>query len=255
MNSELSKFVYGAIGGGAVTAAWKMLDTYVVQPRFTSSSEAKKKIFLYGRPLYLNCYQLEYRLSHILEQLEANKSDRVLPLKRSPTEALSLEWFTKEGYYATSSAYVIACLAAWITLFQADVVFLPFKKKSTAAQFFDLIEHFKISLSTDTVLWYYYLDGIGEMLVDEKHDRPMAFSAFSRRLFNDPSFRDYYDQLFQFLQKVASGSCSDQIRKAVSALRDIKSFLAEHDVVPGIEAYDRVPGDREHTLAAPSRAA
>jgi len=250
MNPELSKFVYGAIGGGAVTAVWKMLDTYVVQPRFTSSSEAKKKVILYGRPLYLNCYQLEYRLSHILKKLEAKKYDEVLPLKRSPSEATSLDWFTKDGYYATSSAYVIACLASWITLFQADVVFLPFRKKSIAAQFFNLIERFKISLSTDTILWYHYLDGVGEMLVDEEHDRPMAFSAFSRRLFNDRSFRDYYDQLFQFLQKIASDSSSDQIRKTISALRDIKGFLAEHDVVPGIEAYERAPGNREHALTA-----
>jgi hypothetical protein len=255
VNPDVSQFLYGAIGGGAVAAAWKMLDTYVVQPRFISSAEAKRKVILYGRPLYLNCYQLEYRLNHILKKLEAKNYDEVVPLKRSPSEARSLEWFTKDGYYATSSAYVIACLAAWISLFQADVVFLPFRKRSIAAQFFDLIERFKISVSTNTILWYHYLDGIGEMLVDEKHDRPMTFSSFSHKLLDDASFRDYYDQLFQFLQQVASDSCSNQIRSATSALRDIKTFLAENNVVPGIESYERAPSDRERPVIATTHAA
>jgi len=121
------------------------------------------------------------------------------------------------------------------------VVFLPFKRASLAAQFFDLIERYKVAVSTKTILWYHYIDGIGELLVEDGHDRPMAFATFSYKLLKDQSFRGYYDQLFQFLRQVGSGEYGDQLKQTVAAVHSIKRFLAENKVVPIIEAYDHLP--------------
>ena len=243
MGDGLSSFLYGAVGGGLVATLLRVFEQYWVAPWLTSSAEAKHKLVLYGRPLYLGCHQLEFRLTHIGLQQQQERSNGIESLKCSLSEARSLEWFTKNGYYLTSSAYVIACVAAWISLYQRDVVFLPFRHKSLAAQFFNLIERFKITVSTKTILWYHYIDGIGELLVETGHDRPMPFSRFSEKLFTDLPFRQYYDQLFQFLQQVGAGEYREHIGQTVIAVRDIKRFLADNDVVPVIEAYDHLPSD------------
>ena len=121
---------------------------------------------------------------------------------------------------------------------------MPFKRASLAAQFFDLIERYKVAVSTKTILWYHYIDGIGELLVEDGHDRPMAFATFSYKLLKDQSFRGYYDQLFQFLRQVGSGEYGDQLKQTVAAVHSIKRFLAEKKVVPIIEAYDHLPEER-----------
>jgi hypothetical protein len=240
----LASFMYGAVGGGVVATALRVLEQSLVTPWFTSSAEAKRKLILYGRPLYLSCHQFEFRFTHICEQQQENRPSGIQSLQVSTAAAQSVDWFTKEGYYAASSAYVLACVASWISLYQKDVVFLPFKRASMAAEFFGWIERFKIDVSTKTILWYHYIDGIGELLIEEGHDRPMPFSTFSYRLLKDEKFRSYYDQLFQFLCRVGSGDYHDQLRKTVAAVKAIKLFLAEKYVVPTIAAYDHLPSDR-----------
>ena len=78
-----------------------------------------------------------------------------------PEKGSGLDWYTKEGYYATSTVYLLAYVSAWITLLQRDIVFLEFKRESLTAQFFQCVEHFKGSISTKTILWYHYLVGMG----------------------------------------------------------------------------------------------
>jgi hypothetical protein len=60
---------------------------------------------------------------------------------------------------------LIALVACWIVTLQRDVVFLPFERKTDTTDFLNLVERFKIALSTRTMLWYHYIDGIGERLM------------------------------------------------------------------------------------------
>jgi hypothetical protein len=239
----LSSFMYGAVGGGLVATTLRVLEQYWVNPWFISSAEAKRKLVLYGRPLYFSCHQMAFRFTHISQQQQEHRPQGIKSLQESPTDANSIEWFTKQGYYAVSTAYVIACVASWISLYQKDVVFLPFKDASLAAQFFNLIERFKVAVSTKTILWYYYIDGIGELLVEDGRDRPMPFSTFACKLLKEQPFRGYYDQLFQFLHHVGSGEYGDQLKQTVAAVQAIKHFLAENKVVPIIEAYDHLSAE------------
>ncbi len=233
MQNELLTFLFGAVGGGLVAALFRIVETYWVTPHLNENIEARKKLLLYAKPFWLDCHELEFRLKAIRAKQQSSNPQELEALKFSPRSARSVGWFTKEGYYVTSTAYLIASVAAWIVAFQQDVAFLQFGKETLTNQFFRLIEHFKAAISaTPSILWYHYVDGIGERLCPEGHNRPMPFSLFCQRMYDDESFREYYDQLFLFLGCLATGQYQEQIDKVLHVLERIKSFLQENDIVP-----------------------
>jgi len=236
MSSDLSNFVYGAVAGGVVAVALRILETYWIGPRLTASREAREKLLLYSRHLYFSCGQAAFRLRYIGKQIR-EKRPGIVFLKRSPKDAKSIEWFTKDGYYVTSTAYLIALVACWIFILQRDIVFLPFKRKADTREFLNLVERLKTGLSTRTILWYHYIDGLGERLIrqDSDHPRPMGVSQFSQKLHTDEMFRDYYDQLMQFLSQVASGAYLEQIEEAAKTLDQLRRFLVMKRAVSEIE--------------------
>jgi hypothetical protein len=141
MDGEISQLVYGAIGGGLVAALFRIAEQWI-ERRSVQSLEARRTLAKYAKPLWLACHELEQRLTHIHAGLKNPQA-----LTRGPEMGFTLDWYTKEGYYATSTVYLFACVSAWITLFQRDLVFLEFKRESLTAQFFQCVEHFKISIS------------------------------------------------------------------------------------------------------------
>jgi hypothetical protein len=237
MSSDVSTFLYGAVAGGVVALILRVVETYWLGPRLVASREAREKLLLYSRHLYFSCGQAGFRLKYITQQMKQRSPGGIASLRLSQKNAKSLEWFTKEGYYITSTAYVIALVACWIVILQRDVVFLPFKRKADTADFLNLVERFKTGLSTHTILWYHYIDGIGERLILEGRDkpRPMGLSVFSQNLHTDVMFRDYYDQIFQFLNQAASGSYLAEIEEAANTLEHMRQFLVVKKAVSEIE--------------------
>ena len=229
MNADISNFLYGAVGGGMVATGMRITETYLISPRFSESIEARKKLFVYARPLSYACHELEYRLSAVLDEIHG-KVAADSALRFSPKQAESIDWFT-EGYYVTSPAYLIASVSSWIQLYERDVVFLKFGRLSLTRQFFILIEQFKSSFSNrGSILWFYYVNGIGEQLVDRDNNRPMTMTDFIYKLHEDELFRSYYDQLFTFLNQVSEGRYLDNIQDVIQQANEIKRFLVENRV-------------------------
>lgn len=231
MNENLSNFLFGVLGGGLVATGFRLAETYWLAPRLTESAEARKKLFLYARPLSHACHELEFRLRALLPKMREGMNDTCTALSLSPKQAKSIDWFTKDGYYLTSTAYLLALVSCWIQLYERDVVFLKFGRSSLTKQFFDLIEDFKNILSRrGSILWFHYVNGIGELLIAPTGDRPMTMSEFIYKLYEDELFRDYYDQLFIFLNQVTSGKFLDNLEDAVQQLSKIKEFLVQNQV-------------------------
>jgi hypothetical protein len=223
---ELSKVLFGAVGGGLAATVFRLVDEKLDSRRKERES-AQATLKKYAKPLWLAAHDLEFRLGHM-----AHLKNRPA-LKFSPPQGHQLDWYVKYGYYATSTAYLISCVASWLGLFQRDVVFLDFGKESQSARFFRLIEDFRATLS-QSILWHQYIDGIGSELVEQGARQPMTFSAFCRRLHQDETFRIFYDQLFQFLAKTADGEYEDVLAKTLDKLRLIMSFLSDLRVVPNL---------------------
>jgi hypothetical protein len=229
--NALSGFFYGAIGGGSVAFAFRFVENYLIAPRFSESLEARNKLFIYAKPLWLACHELEFRLTMISDKLSSREQGGPrTSLSFSLASAQSIDWFTKDGYYITSSAYLISAVSCWIQLYERDVVFLRFGRSSLTKKFFDLVQEFKIRLSSHSILWFHYVNGIGEELTDKTGNRPITLSEFTKRLYQDELFKGYYDQLFIFLNEVAKEKYLDNIDAASKVLRDIKCFLEENRV-------------------------
>jgi hypothetical protein len=234
MNGELTGLLWGAIGGGAVALVFRTLEKAWIDVHVGESLEARQKLRKYANPFWLACNDLERRFTQILAKLQSNGN--LDPLRLSPDNATPVQWYVKDGYYVTSTAYLIANVAAWIALFQRDVVFLRFRKHSATARFFHLVESLKAELSKEptSILWYHYLNGVGEYLID--HDVPMSIATFSSRLATDGGFRAYYDQLFQFLRRLTSRDHEDLLKATVGTLQEIKQCLEHNGAVPEISA-------------------
>ena len=108
------------------------------------------------------------------------------------------------------------------SVFERDVVFLDFGDDELTTKFLDLIEGYKIELSS-SILWYLYLNGIGAELIVEETNQPLTFSGFSRKMYQDAELRAYYDQLFQYLYKVSERKYEQQITD-VLPLHDLGSI-------------------------------
>ncbi len=237
MSAGFEGLLLGAVGGGVVALVLRIVETHWLGPTFTESREAHKTLLRYSRPLALSCDDAEYRIDRILKQADRSEA---IAFKCSPSDAKSLDWFTRDGYYVTSTAYLLSAVLAWIALLQRDVVFLRFRRKSVTTEFFDRIRNLRVALSTGTYLWYYYLDWIGERLVPEGADRPMSLSAFSEKLLTTPSFRQCYDQLFEFLRRCADGEFIEELRATLQCLRELKVFLQRHGAVPDVTLREQV---------------
>ena len=236
MNVELNGFLWGALGGGAVALVFRTVEKALIDVRIAESIEARQKVQKYAKPFWLACNDLEWRLHHILEKLATGGN--LEPLRWSPDDSTPVRWYVEEGYYVASTAYLVASVAAWIRLFQRDVVFLRFGKDSTTAEFFRLVESLKAGLSKDppSILWYHYFNGIGEYLIE--NDVPMSIAAFTNKLAADRGYLAYYGQLFRFLHRLAGKDHEALLKSTLTTLRDIKLCLEKNGAVPGISAAE-----------------
>jgi len=221
-------WVGGAIGGAAVTAVFKLAEK-IYELRMTQSLEARRTLSKYAKPLWFACHNFEHRVKRLEKGL---KNPNVL----APPQPRALEWYTKAGYFVTSTAYLISAVAAWINLFERDVVFLEFREGALTAEFFRQIEGLKNALSDKpSVLWYHYLDAIGEQLLVDEARKPMTFAAFIQMLHRDSAFREFYDQLFQYLYQLKSDRFKEHLDHLLEATQSVKKFLEDHEAVPRLE--------------------
>ena len=230
IDEGLSQLIYGAVGGGLVALIWKTVDTYVIGVRLGESVEARKKLRAYARPLWLECRELRFRMTQIRDKLQGDDPDGGLrALQARPPDPHDVAWYTQDGYFATSTAYLIAAVAAWIRLYQRDVVFLEFGARSATHAFFKLTEDLQRTYSArPSILWYYYFSAIGEMLVDRDVHAPLTMAQFTLRLAEDERFRAFYAQLFEFVARMGRGDYLEVVGKVIQAISDIGSFLQRH---------------------------
>lgn len=237
MNSGLSGLLYGAIGGGIIAVLLKFIEAYWIDFRLGERLKARQKLRHYAKPLWLDCRELRFRLEHLAEKHRlANPIEALETLALIPREhAKTLEWYTKEGYYVTSTAYLVASVACWIRLFQRDVVFLQFGKTSSTTEFFHLIEKLKQAISKPpSLLWYLYFNGIGEQLISGDGRYPLTTAQFAIKLHTDGLFSEYYDQLFQFLKELTKPLNISIIDEVNTTLQDLQLYLERHGSVPAI---------------------
>lgn len=225
--------VSGSIGGGIFSFYQKKKNAHI-----DDEIEAKRKLKKYSKSLWFDLHEINSRLEHIKANLELNNINEVKPLTYYPDLSKDIDWYTKDGYYITSTAYLFSSLSCWISIYQRDITFLDFGKDSNSAKFYRKVEGLKQAVSNTSkrsILWYYYFNGIGENIIEKMQNSPITFAQFIHQLDSNIKFRLFYSQTFYFLNTLSKVESIDLIEHIIKSIEDCKSFLEQHINIPKID--------------------
>jgi hypothetical protein len=190
--------------------------------------------------LRLSCHELRLQMEEIRTALKpGNPSaeetrDALLKIPRNDFGGRA-DWLVKTGYLSMITAYKIAAFSSWMRIYQMAVLqaLLTVKWDNFIPELFDKFDSYKISASRNTVLWYNYIDAIGERLVTTsgEHTGPLGFGEFCKRYHDDSEFLYFFDQVHMFIHFMGrkdqpwSTSYPKVLDDMVESLHDIEKLF------------------------------
>jgi hypothetical protein len=191
--------------------------------------------------LWLSCYELRRHLEAIKATLSGGGTsadamrDALLKIPRNDFGGRP-DWFVKTGYFSMITAYKIAAFSAWMKIYQKAVLraLLAGRGNKLIRGLFQAFDAYKVAASSNTVLWYNYLESVGEWIIVAEGDltSPIGFSEFCRRYQNDHEFLFYFDQLHMFIHFMArrdepwASNYQHALSGMIDALKGLEGFLA-----------------------------
>ena len=216
------------------------LAKYLIEPWYSARALRRK----YATALWIACSDLHIHLDRIREQMGAGDPRTRNALKKIPRNdsGRRADWFAKEGYYTTTTAYKIAAVSAWLRIYQRELLFLPYAaSRSFLSQLYARADELKSSISTKTCFWYDYLDAVGDRLVSQLGDvgsggslAPMSFAEFCRRYATDQDFLLFYDQVHRYIHLIGDGQPPyiESVKKVLESLKKVMGFLERQRLLP-----------------------
>jgi hypothetical protein len=208
--------------------------------------------------LWLSCRELRLHLVEIHGTMQgggdqaASTRDSLLKIPTNDYRG-DAGWFVKTGYLTMLTAYKIAAFSAWLRIYQNHLLTYSFFQRTRKSLSF-VYKHasdFKIIISRNTILWYYYIDAIGDRICVARDSRfsPITFAEFCGNYFTDPGFRGFFDQLHMFLHFVGRTE-PDYARRyreimpqLISKLEEIETYLHDENLLIGLHIeHDRTTG-------------
>jgi len=151
------------------------------------------------------------------------------------------DWFAKEGYYTTCTVYKIAAMSAWLRIYQRELLFLPYSASQRfLSKLYTSADGLKASFSTNTCLWYDYLDAVGDALVVQPigapssgAPMPLSFAGFCERYTTDSRFRLFYEQVHMYVWFIADGQHPylDSVQSVLKALDNLATLLKKEKLL------------------------
>lgn len=179
-----------------------------------------------------------------LEQVQKKISEKdgkaIDALKKIPDYDFKgrVDWFTKQGYYATVTAYRIAVVSCWLHIYQRELLISAYRKsRSFLFALYSNADKLKAAFGQDTCLWHDYFDAIGSKLEDRAGDtlRPMPFGAFCDRSASDAAFRKFFEQLQYFIGFLARSRYPETTGRVYQALKSLTELLETENLLAGLE--------------------
>jgi len=226
---------------------------FLIEPRYEARAIRRK----YATALYIACKELSLHLAHTFERLHSAGSRVGDAMKKIPNNDFhgNPAWFTKDGYYATITAYKIAVASAWLRIYQNALLFSPYpESQSFLNELYGRAQNLKVAFSTGTCLWYYYLDAIGERLIEEdtKLASTLTFAKFCGRYANDSDFRVFFEQVHMYIWFLGNKDPKylDTLPRIQECLLDLIRLLEQRNLLPGfhVERPAAAMGELEKAL-------
>jgi hypothetical protein len=192
--------------------------------------------------LWLSCSELRRHLEAIKATLaSSNPAAMRNSLKKIPlndTKGEGADWLVKDGYFCMITAYKIAAFSSWMKIYQRAVlrILLTVGWSRFISELFEKFDSYKIAASQNTVLWYNYIDAIGEKIIVAEADfsSPLGFSDFCKKYNSDREFLEYFDQLHMFIHFLGSDdqrwmdAHQTALNNMIVALQSIEEFIRKH---------------------------
>jgi hypothetical protein len=192
--------------------------------------------------LWLSCYELRRHLEAIKTTLGSGgraadaMRDALLKIPRNDFGGRA-DWFVKTGYFSMITAYKIAVFSAWMKIYQTAVLraLLTATGSRFISDLFQKFDSYKVAASQNTILWYNYLESVGEKIITPEGDltSPVGFSEFCNRYYSDREFLYYFDQLHMFIhfmgrkEEPLASNYQHALAEMIDALKDLENFLAD----------------------------
>jgi hypothetical protein len=188
--------------------------------------------------VWLSCHELRCHLEEIKGKLERKSEggtrDALMKIPRHDFKRP--DWFVKWGYLSMITAYKIAAFSSWMRIYQTAVLQALVYTTWSAfiLELFQKFDSYKVAASRDTVLWYHYIDAIGEKIIVNVGETsgPMGFSEFCKKYAEDKEFLFYFDQLHMFIHfmgvddKKWSERYPRILTDMIHALQEIEDFMS-----------------------------
>lgn len=176
----------------------------------------------YAKRMFNAFSHLEYRFCDINQQTSTIDSLKMIPSKNN-----SIEWYTKEGYYITSTSYLLAQISCFIYQYLEETDFRDYREKSKSDELATLLEIYRKAVTTGGVMWYHYYIAIGEVIQNKETSKPMDICDFIYKLHKDPLFFDFMNQTFYFVKLLAENNDKTIIANILQIIGQIKVKIKE----------------------------
>lgn len=223
----------GAVIAAVVAAATSVVVTVLSlevagrQRRHEAYLEHREEINArYLNPLRRQVAEMSSRLVQILYSIEAGtERQRALGIISDPDELLgkSTAWFAGEGYFLASTAYLTACLFAWIERVRRDYPF-PRLTKIDDTALTELLIKVQFAFVRDLGIYYHLQPGIGENMWYTDDRRLRTYQEFCSVL-TDPEQLAWLRRVFLYYIETARGEKLDRIQEAIAAIHELACLL------------------------------
>jgi hypothetical protein len=213
----------------ALTAVVVVFVSYFLSSRSDSKKAAQAEQQAlnarYLNPLRLQLAENRFRLTEILLRVEgAGRCDDLLTID-GPADMSNREpeWFTGWGAYLASSAYLTACLFAWLKKTRDSAPYLRLRSQNDT-DLSVLMLRVSHAFLRDQGIYYVLQPSIGQDMIVASEDRLLSYREFCE-LLRTPERRIWLDRLVAYYLETGRGMKLDRVTDAVAAIEALSSLL------------------------------
>jgi len=177
-------------------------------------------------PLRLYLVDNHLRLSEILYRIERDNGQCVDLLTVESSADLSTKdpaWYNGAGTYLASSAYLTACLFAWLKAIRDNSPYLRLAKNEDT-QLITLLLRVGVAFRRNGGIYYVTQPSIGQDMFIDNGDRVRSYRQFCE-LLCDPATRVWMDRLIDYYLETGGGQKTERIHSAITAIEELSGFL------------------------------
>lgn len=182
----------------------------------------------YLNPLRLHLEENYIRLIRIRQRLleENGTCAMLMPIQQVNEIPQDETWFNADGYYLTSSCYMLACLFFCIQEVKAKIPYLQLDKKDDT-ELLNLMNKVSLAFARKGNIYYVVQSSIGQDMYLPSMNRVMSYREFCQAL-KDVNQQQWLGVLVQFYLEVGRGKKTDKVQQAIESIRELVSFLDKH---------------------------